>query len=344
MTLNDILTKNGHEVVAVLIGKSNRRELPPFLTQKFENRLFFFDSPNFLPASQNKKNSIWLSILYNTLKIGCYAKSVFFIRRKIKKFDADVVVNFYDLLAGLTYLFLPSSVPYYCIAHQYLFLHPEYRFPNTNRIELRLLKFFTRLTCMRATKLLALSMKSLPDVPECRIFVVPPLLRNDVLQATVSEGRYLHGYMLNDTYADEIIRFQQKHPEVFMHFFWDRKGAAKETVVNDRLTFHSLNDHLFINYMAGCMAYATTAGFESVCEAVYMGKPVLAVPAHIEQACNACETEQLGAGVVAEKFNLERLLEFIPKYQKIPEFKDWVARAEETVLKTLTVQSATDSI
>ena len=37
----------------------------------------------------------------------------------------------------------------------------------------------------------------------------------------------------------------------------------------------------------GCKAYASTAGFESVCEAMYLGKPILMVPAHIEQDCNA---------------------------------------------------------
>lgn len=34
--------------------------------------------------------------------------------------------------------------------------------------------------------------------------------------------------------------------------------------------------------MAGCKAYACTAGFESVCEALYMGKPCMMIPAHVE--------------------------------------------------------------
>ena len=344
MTLNDILTENGHEVVAVLVGKSNRRELPKFFTQKFGSKIFLFDSPNFLPASKNKKTNLWLSIIYNVFKIGWYIKSVFLIHTKIRKFDADAVVNFYDLMAGLTYLLFPPKIPYFCIAHQYIFLHPEYRFPDTNRIELRMLKFFTRLTCANAFKLLALSTKKMPDIPDRRLFVVPPLLRKDILKAQVSDGCYLHGYMLNDTYADEIIRFQEEHPDVFLHFFWDRKGAGKETVINDHLSFHSLNDKLFIEYMAGCRAYATTAGFESVCEAIYMGKPVLVVPTHIEQACNAFEAFQLGAGVVADDFNLEMLLEYIPEYQKKPDFKDWVEQADEYILNVFTPQTVSGSI
>lgn len=49
--------------------------------------------------------------------------------------------------------------------------------------------------------------------------------------------------------------------------------------------------------MAGCRAYATTAGFESICEAMYLGKPVLMVPAHIEQDCNAHDAMRAGAGL-----------------------------------------------
>jgi uncharacterized protein (TIGR00661 family) len=339
MTLNDILTENGHEVVAVLVGKSNRRELPKFFTQKFGAKVFPFDSPNFLPASKIKKANIWISIIYNLFRSGNYAKSIFFIHQQIRKFDADIVVNFYDLMAGLTYLLFPPKIPYFCIAHQYIFLHPEYRFPDTNKIELGMLKFFTQLTCAGALKLLALSTKKMPDILERRICVIPPLLRKDVLKAQVSDGYYLHGYMLNDTYADEIIRFQEEHPDVFLHFFWDRKGVEEETVINDHLSFHSLNDKLFLEYMAGCKAYATTAGFESVCEAIYMGKPALVVPTHIEQACNAFETWQLRAGIVADNFNLEKLIEYIPEYQKQPEFKDWVEQADEYILRELRIKN-----
>ena len=335
MTLNDMLTKNGHEVVAVLVGKSNFRELPVFFTQKFGTKVLRFDSPNFLPASKNKKTNIWISIAYNLFKAGFYAKSIFFIHSQINKNKVDVVINFYDLMVGLTYLLFPPKIPCICIAHQYIFLHPEYRFPDANKVELRMLKFFTRVTCVRASKLLALSTKKMENVPEHRIFVVPPLLREAVLETQVSDGDYLHGYMLNDTYADGIIKFQQEHPDVSLHFFWDRKGAEEETVINDRLSFHLLNDKLFIKYMAGCKAYATTAGFESVCEAMYMGKPALVVPTHIEQACNAYETSQLGAGIVADDFDLEKLLEYIPHYQKKPDFREWIRQAGEYILREI---------
>jgi uncharacterized protein (TIGR00661 family) len=333
IALSEILTKNGHEIVAVLVGKSNRRELPDFFSRNIHAPILRFDSPNFLPAAKNKKTNIWISIIYNLLKTVSYLKSIHFIRNRIKKLDADVVINFYEMMVGLTYALSPPKVPYICIAHQYIFLHPEFRFPKANRIELQMLKFFTRVTCIKASKLFALSIKKMNNIPESRIVVVPPLLRKEVLKAEISEGNYLHGYMLNDTYADGIIQFQQKHPDIYLGFFWDRKSAQDITVINDHLSFYRLNDKLFIDRMAGCKAYATTAGFESVCEAIYMGKPVLMVPTHIEQACNAHEAFLSGAGVVATDFDFEKLLDYIPNYQKKADFHDWVQQADWYILK-----------
>lgn len=63
------------------------------------------------------------------------------------------------------------------------------------------------------------------------------------------------------------------------------------------LSFHQIDDVKFLNRMAGCRAYASTAGFESICEAMYLGKPVLMVPAHIEQDCNAYDAYRSGAGI-----------------------------------------------
>ena len=335
IALREILTKNGHEIVSVLVGKSNRRELPAFFIKNIQAEILRFESPNFLPASKNKQTKFWTSIAYNLLKTVTYLKSIHFIRKQIKSQNVDIVINFYELLTGLTYSLFPPKIPYICIAHQYNFLHPCFLFPKENKIELRLLRFFTKITCIRASKILALSIKKMDDVPKRKLKVVPPLLRKDVLEAKASDGNYIHGYMLNDTYADVIIRFQEEHPDVFIHFFWDRKGVEEKTVINEYLSFFRLNDRLFIDYMAGCKAYATTAGFESVCEAMYLGKPVLMVPTHIEQSCNAFEASLSGAGIVSDDFHLDKLLEYIPHYKKNADFCEWVKQAHEYIIRNV---------
>ncbi|MDR2843395.1 MAG: glycosyltransferase [Candidatus Symbiothrix sp.] len=336
IALKNMLSRNGQEVVGVLAGKSELREFPAFFFEKIEAPVYRFSSPNFLPAAPNKKTNIWLSSAYNLLKTPVYIRSLIFIHKKINEIQPDVVINFYEMMAGLTYLLYPPKVPYISVAHQYLFLHPEYKFPKESKSELFMLKLFNYVTSFRSKKLFALSIEPKSDVPRKRLVVVPPLLREEILQCEPTTGNYLHGYLLNAHYADEIIAWQKAHPDVYLHFFWDKKDAPAETIINDHLTFHTLDDQLFIQYMAGCKGYATTAGFESVCEAIYLGKPVLMVPTHIEQSCNAHEASNAGAGVVANHFDLDQLLDCISEYKGNAQFSQWAKQSEQRWISALT--------
>lgn len=327
ITLEKLLSGEGHEIVGILVGKSPARKLPAFFKKATQAPVETFESPNFLPSPQNKQPSLLKSVGYNLFRSGKYATSIRFIRKKIKTTGADLVVNFYELLTGLTYLFCRPRPLLICIAHQYLFLHPDYRFPKLNRLELASLKFFTRLTAAGARKKMALSFRKLRDAPDERIIVVPPLLRQEVLNLQPRTGDYLHGYMVNSGFGEEICQWHSRHPEVTLHFFWDKKDAPAEWKAAERLTFHQLDDRLFLHYMAGAGAYATTAGFESVCEAMYLDKPVLMVPTHIEQSCNAYEAAAAGAGVPAGKFDLDRLLELAGAPQSHHRFRAWVRQA-----------------
>ncbi|MDR0682085.1 MAG: glycosyltransferase [Dysgonamonadaceae bacterium] len=338
LALRKMLVKNGHEVVAVLVGKSNHRELPSFFFKNIEAPVYRFDSPNFLPTAHNKKTNIWISIVYNVLKIPYYIRSVYFIKNKIKETNADVVVNFYDLMAGLAYAVFPPQIPSVSVAHQYLFLHPEYRFPDESRAQLRMLKFFTRVTCIKSARLFALSIQKKENIQGSPIVVVPPLLRDEIFELTPENGDYLHGYILNSNYADEIIEYQKQHPDVYMHFFWDKKDVPEEMIVNDHLTFHKLNDKLFLKYMSGCKGYATTAGFESVCEAMYFGKPVLMVPTHIEQSCNAYESAQAGVGIVSDYFDLDALIDYVREYKRNMDFYYWMQQSEQHWMREFNFQ------
>ena len=79
---------------------------------------------------------------------------------------------------------------------------------------------------------------------------------------TPTKGDYLHGYLLNSGFGEEICSWHKVHPSVELHIFWDKKEVLPEVKVDSRLSFHQLNDTLFVRYMAGARAYATTAGFE----------------------------------------------------------------------------------
>lgn len=333
ITMEELLRRNGHEVVEVLVGKSNSRRLPGFFNRSIQAPVKRFLSPNFLPTPANKRVSLSRSVAYNTAKLPTYIKSINYIHHRIEESGADLVINFYELLTGLTYLFFRPSVPQISIGHQYLFLHRDFEFPDKNGINLWLLRFFTRLTCLGAQRKLALSFREMEDDEEEHIHVVPPLLRRDVLSCEGAEGDYLHGYMVNSGFGESIRDWHRAHPEVPLHFFWDKQGEEEVCRIDDTLNFHQIDDVKFLRYMAGCKAYATTAGFESVCEAMYLGKPLLMVPAHIEQDCNAYDAARTGAGIVSDSFDLERLLEFSEDYRPDATFRYWVRSCDWRILR-----------
>jgi uncharacterized protein (TIGR00661 family) len=108
--------------------------------------------------------------------------------------------------------------------------------------------------------------------------------------------------------------------------------------LHPNLTFHQLNDSKFLEKMEGCMGYASTAGFESICEAMYLGKPVCLVPTEnqFEQACNALDAVASGAGITRENFTLDEFLDYIPKHQPTGAwFREWADSAPNRFLRLL---------
>ena len=95
---------------------------------------------------------------------------------------------------------------------------------------------------------------------------------------------------------------------------------------------------MFTDLMSRCKGYISTAGFESVCEAMYLQKPVLMIPvdSQYEQACNAIDGEIAGAGIKGSSFNVSMLINFLPDYMPDDNFYRWVEKAETIFLEELT--------
>ena len=343
ITVEEMLRRNGHEVVEVLVGKSNSRKLPGFFNRSIHAPVKRFISPNFLPTAANKRVNLSLSVAYNLLHVPVYFKSVCYIRERIKESGADMVINFYELLTGLTYLAFAPNVPYICIGHQYLFLHNDFIFPKKNRAGIEMLKFFTRMTSVGAKERLALSFSTMADDNRNRVRVVPPLLCQEVIVTESKVGDYIHGYMVNSGFGENVLEWHKNNPSVRMHFFWDKPDEPEIKKVDDTLTFQQIDDVEFLRRMAACKAYATTAGFESVCEAMYLGKPLMMVPAHIEQDCNAYDAARNGAGIVSEDFAMGDLLEFSKIYKPNRDFIRWVRSSERLLMYAIEHNAASSA-
>ena len=159
------------------------------------------------------------------------------------------------------------------------------------------------------------------------------MLRDAVFQKPPDQAApFFLVYILNSGYADAIIRWHEQNPEVPLHCFWDRPDAAEVEAYDDTLTFHQLDDEKFLSLMARCRGVVSTAGFESIAEALYLGTPVQVVPVdgHFEQLCNAFDTVRARAGIRSTHFDLSQLQDFLPHYSAdTSAFREWAQTARD---------------
>jgi uncharacterized protein (TIGR00661 family) len=340
ISLLSVLKENNHEVVGVLLGKNPRRQIPGYVYKSIDTFIDGYDSPNFVFNKSNKGILITRSLVYNLLRIPRYIKSLRMINSIVKKTNPDVIINFYDLLGGVYNYFFPGKI-FICIGHQFLITHPDTPVPKGKKIDNKLLRLHNKVASLKAWKCLALSFRQMKGFRAKNIFVVPPLLRKEILQTDtgqIKEDGYLHGYILNEGFAAEIIRWHKGNPALHANIFWDKGGAEKTMAVNENLVFHQIDDTLFLEYFKNCSMYAGTAGFESLCEAMYLGKPFLCVPSenHYEQLYNALDATLDGAGIWDTSFDLDKLLDFRDNYKfNAEDFRRWTNTAPEVFLEHL---------
>jgi uncharacterized protein (TIGR00661 family) len=258
-----------------------------------------------------------------------YRQSLRRLRALVEETRPDVVINFFEPLTGLLQLIKPLPVPVVAVAHQHMIDHPAYVRRPGGAIDRMGLALFAGLVGARSWKV-ALSLTPAEDLPARRLMVSPPILRPELFELTPTPGEFVLVYLVNHGYSEDIRAWHRSHPEVALHCFYDRPGAPPEERVDGSLTFHRLDGEKFLRMMAGCRAVVSTAGFESVCEAAWLGKPVLVVPVqnHAEQALNAMDVVQAGLGISDTTFRLDRLSE-LPGRLDSSRFRDWVSRSEE---------------
>ncbi len=217
-------------------------------------------------------------------------------------------------------------------------LHPDFEFPKQKLVERILVQLNTRATSFGATKRLGLSFRPMKDFLRDKVKVVPPLLRNEIFDIEPENGNFILAYMVNSGYGEDIIKWHESNKSLPLHCFWDKAGVDDNFSPHENITFHKLNDKIFLEYMKDCSGYVSTAGFESICEAMYLGKPVMMVPTEgqFEQECNAMDAVKSKAGISSTEFDISKLMEYLPKHQSVKEeFGTWINQAEAMFLKEL---------
>ncbi len=335
MSMYDLLIERGNEVCAVILGSSGKREVPHFFLEKIKAPVYQIQSPNFVTDKKNKSIRIVKSVVHNFSKLRSFKASLRTIDEIIKEHKPEVVINFFDLLMGLYFRFYKPSTKMVCIAHQYIYFHQDFEFPRGYFMDRMAIKFFTRLTSTRSSKNIALSFYKIHT--NCRdVVVVPPLLRKELFKLETANDDYYLVYLVNNGYYEEIIKWHEANPDVVLHCFTDQPAGLLDLYPykHPNLQLHPINDQHFLEKMSHASGLASSAGFESICEAMFLGKPVLVVPiaGHFEQLCNSIDAVKAGAGVFEKEFNLTRLVKIGRGIKDVnPVFKNWVTHASDRI-------------
>ena len=332
-----LLHSHGHEIVAITVGANPSRTVPAFFSREFGERLSPIASPGF--CFQHGKGVSGLGTIRQAVAgAGKYRASLATLGGLIEQTKPDLVLNFLEPLVGLLNLLQPHSVPVISVGHQFMLGHPEFVRSRRFALQQWSMRRYVGLVGARSTKL-ALSFYPATPLPRRDLFVCPPLLRQEVFELEPeSSGRFLLAYVLNQGYTDEIIRWHRAHPEVEVHCFCEKPKVEPVWRFDSTLWFHKLDGVKFLRMMAESRGVACTAGFESLNEAAWLGKPLLVVPVgnHVEQHLNALDAQQAGLAVAAESFDLTPLLQARPA-ANLAGYRNWVRRTECVLLSVMEV-------
>ena len=132
-----------------------------------------------------------------------------------------------------------------------------------------------------------------PPVRKKNTTLVPPILRPEILAAQPTSGDFVLVYQSATTQHDLVAQLQQLPEQPF------RVYGFNKTERHGNVTLCAFSEAGFIADLAACRAVLTNGGFSLISEAVYLHKPVCAVPipAQFEQWLNAAEIEKCGYGV-----------------------------------------------
>ena len=98
IAMHDMLVKNNYAVCCVLVGKNKQREIPAFVIKNLKCEVASFESPNFATDSKMKSVKILRSVSKNLMRVGTFKRSISFIHSKVREYNPNVIINFYDPL------------------------------------------------------------------------------------------------------------------------------------------------------------------------------------------------------------------------------------------------------
>lgn len=136
-----------------------------------------------------------------------------------------------------------------------------------------------------------------------KIKVMPPILRNCVMQAQPSDKGHILVYQSNSIY-DGFIDFLRSATKRTCYVY----GYGNDKCEIDNIVLMPKSEEGFLEHLASCSYVIQGGSHTLMSEALFLGKPILTLPlkSMIEQRLNALYIERLSYGMQADMHHLSK--------------------------------------
>jgi uncharacterized protein (TIGR00661 family) len=162
-----------------------------------------------------------------------------------------------------------------------------------------------------------------PPIARRGTTLVPPIVRPEIARAKSRRGDHLVVYSSGAKRQLDALRTTGMRCLVY-----GMRGGPDEPVRDGNLELRPPSDEGFVEALRTARGVVAGGGFSLMSEAVYLGKPLLAVPlrGQFEQLMNARYLQRLGYGMCAPTTTKTVLREFV---ERLPEFERALGRYEQ---------------
>lgn len=207
--------------------------------------------------------------------------------RELERFGADCAVSDYEY-------FLPRAarvmgLPSLGFDHQHVLTNCQVENPPGNLVAGMVMRGVVRHLFSVPKRYFVLSF--FPAKPlSSSTRLLPPVLRPDVIPLAPHAGAHIVAYYRAGTPAGLLEALCSTGREVRLYGQGKRPSAGN-------VRFRAPDRGAFLEDLAGCAYVAATGGHNLICEALQLGKPVLAAaPMFFEQDVNAWNMRRMGLG------------------------------------------------
>jgi uncharacterized protein (TIGR00661 family) len=255
------------------------------------------------------------TIAKNLIAVPQAAKSLHQLNHLVDEKKIDLVITDFEPLT--CHIGHKRRLPVISIDNQHCLTNVEVSYPKEYGRDAAAAKIVTKLMTPRANAYLVISFFTAP-IRKRNTFLFPPLLRQEILDATPTEADHVLVYVTSP--APALAKLLGSVRCRFIAYGFGREGN------NDvgNVLFKKPSLDVFFADLVSARAVVANSGFSLVTESLHLGKPYLAVPVEhqFEQIFNAYWLEKSGFGAYWEELNKERVESFL---YNLPHYREALA-------------------